>query len=236
MITKHFNFFHEDEVLFKLRHPCIVRIFGFNYGDDQHPPSIFLSLEPNSLESSIQNHQINNNEKNRIIIEIVLGMRYIHSNNLIHRDLKPANILLSRNKHVRISDFGLAKEENLETSQSKGIGTLRFTDPELLREEAEYTNKVDVYSFGITLIFILMNEYPKFNLLDIASGNFPQLPSTTVEWVIDLLHQCLSVSPEDRPSFAEILNHTILIFSHQHKALHNHLNNKTSIKTFTIEF
>ncbi|WP_304523318.1 protein kinase domain-containing protein, partial [Bacteroides acidifaciens] len=66
----------------------------------------------------------------------------------------PSNILLSQNKHVRISDFGLAKEEDIETSQSKGVGTLRFMAPELVDEEDEeneqqerYTNKVDFYSF-----------------------------------------------------------------------------------------
>ncbi|KAK8849994.1 hypothetical protein M9Y10_018588 [Tritrichomonas musculus] len=73
----------------------------------------------------------------------------------MHRDLKPSNILLSKNKHVRISDFGL------EMSQSKGVGTMRFMAPEIFEEkedddeeedddksETRYTNKVDVYSFG----------------------------------------------------------------------------------------
>ena len=148
------RFLNESEILVQLRHPCIVRIVGFDYGDSSHPPSIFLSLEPSSLENSIQRHELTNEDKNRITVEIVLGMRYIHLNNLIHRDLKPSNILLSQNKHVRISDFGLAKEEDIETSQSKGVGTLRFMAPELVDEEDEeneqqerYTNKVDFYSF-----------------------------------------------------------------------------------------
>ena len=88
-------------------------------------------------------------------------MRYIHSNNLIHRDLKPDNILLSHSKHVRISDFGLTKENDLTFSQSKGVGTLRFMAPELFEVDENneriqrYNNKVDVYSFGIILIYIV---------------------------------------------------------------------------------
>ena len=203
------RFLQESETLVRLRHPCIVRIHGFDYGDSSHPPSIFLSLEKNSLEKSIQKHQLTNEEKNRITIEIVLGMRYIHRNNNMHRDLKPANILLSQNKHVRISDFGLAKEEDFQASQSKGIGTLRFMAPELFPNEEEnekerYTNKVDVYAFGIVLIYIVTDEYPKYNMAKVLTGELPQLPSTVCPWVVELIHQCLQLSANDRPTFNDI--------------------------------
>ena len=125
------RFLCECEILFKLRHPCIIRVYGFNNGDKTHRPSIILSLEPKSLETAINNKELNEEEKNRITVELVLGMRYIHKFKIMHRDLKPLNILLSKNKHVRITDFGLAKLEELSTSQSKGIGTLRFMAPEL---------------------------------------------------------------------------------------------------------
>ena len=49
----------ECEILIKLRHPCIVRVFGFSQGDDTHPPSIILSLESTSLEKSIQSKELN---------------------------------------------------------------------------------------------------------------------------------------------------------------------------------
>lgn len=201
------RFLSEGEILFKLPHPCIIRIIGVNYGNESHAPSIILSLEPTSLEKAIQEKELDDKQKNRIAVEIVLGMRYIHHRNIMHRDLKPSNILLSKNRHVRISDFGLAKEEDLETSQSKGVGTLRFMAPELFNEEDEgfmYNNKVDVYSFGITLIYIVTGSYPKFNLRNISMGILPSLPSTIVNWVRELIIKCISTSPENRPSFAEI--------------------------------
>ena len=205
----------ECEILIKLRHPCIVRVFGFSQGDDTHPPSIILSLESTSLEKSIQSKELNEEEKNRITVEVVLGMRYIHKKKFMHRDLKPSNILLSKNKHVRISDFGLAKEESLEMSQSKGVGTMRFMAPELFEEkddededknksETRYTNKVDVYSFGITLIYIVTGKYPTFSLKNVVNGVLPKLKEPIVEWVRELIFRCLSHSPEERPSFAEI--------------------------------
>lgn len=202
------RFLTECGVLFKLRHPCIIRIYGFNYGDDEHPPSIILSLEPTSLEKAIQKKELNDAQKCKIAVELVLGMRYVHRRKFMHRDLKPSNILLSQNNHVRISDFGLAKEENLETLQTKGVGTLLFMAPELLEEGdddvASYTNKVDVYSFGITLIFIVTENYPKFSLRNVSKGIIPPLPARVVSWVRDLITRCLSLDPENRPSFDEI--------------------------------
>ena len=198
---------YEGEILFKLRHPCLVRIIGINNGDKTHPPSIFLSLEPKSLEKSIHDKEVDNRQKNRIAIEIVLGMRYIHKHNFMHRDLKPSNILLSKNMHVRISDFGLAKEESLEISQSKGIGTMRFMAPELFEENdsaIRYNNKVDVYSFGITLIYIITEQYPDFSLKNIAAGVAPKIKGSVVDWVHELIDRCLSNLPDDRPSFNEI--------------------------------
>ena len=126
----------------------------------------------------------------------------------MHRDLKPLNILLSKNLHVRISDFGLAKEEEVSVSQSKGVGTMRFMAPEIFEENDDgitYTNKVDVYSFGIMLIFIIADVYPKFNLKNALIGVMPQLPEKIVGWVRDLIVKCLSPSPDERPSFDEIL-------------------------------
>lgn len=202
------RFFSEGEVMFILRHPCILDIIAVNYGDNEHPPSLILSLEPKNLESAIANKELDDMLKCRITVEVVLGMRYIHRRNYMHRDLKPSNILLSKENHVRISDFGLAKEEDLETSQSKGVGTLRFMAPELFVEEDDdtthYTNKVDVYSFGITLFYIVNGSYMKFNMKNVVNGVVPQLPSNIVKWVRELIVKCLSPVPENRPSFAEI--------------------------------
>lgn len=133
-------------------------------------------------------------------------MQYIHKRKFMHRDLKPLNILLSKNNHVRISDFGLAKEEDFEISQTKGVGTLRFMAPELFDSETDtsYTNKVDIYTFGIILIYIVTDEYPIFNLSKVVTGVLPKLPKKISKWVCELIISCLSKSPENRPTFADI--------------------------------
>ena len=68
----------------------------------------------------------------------------------------------------------------------------------------KYTNKVDVYSFGITLIFIVNDSYAKFSLKNASNGVIPALPKSITSWVHKLIVRCLSPSPDERPSFAEI--------------------------------
>ena len=202
------HFVGEGEILFKLRHPCIIDIVGFSYGDDCHPPSIFLSLEPTSLESAISKNELSEEDKNRIIVEVVLGMRFIHRRNFMHRDLKPSNILLSKKLHVRISDFGLAREDDISITMTRNVGTLRFMAPELFEENdsVNYTNKIDVYSFGITLLYIVTGRYPAFSMKNAVNGVRPDISGKVVGWVSALICRCLSPTAENRPSFNEIFD------------------------------
>ena len=169
---------------------------------------MILALEQNSLETAIQENKLTNEEKNMITVEIVLGMRYFHKNNYMHRDLKSTHILLNKENHVRLSGFILAKEEKLDESQTKGIGTLRFMAPELFYDDEsdnKYTRKIDVYSFGIILCYIITGKYLPFSMRKIVTGKPPTLPENITHWAHDLILSCLSFDSEKRPSFAEIL-------------------------------
>lgn len=79
--------------------------------------------------------------------------------------------------------------------------------PELLVENGDaeklihYTNKIDVYSFGITLIYIVTGKYPNFNIKNVVNGTNPSLPKTIAKWVHKLINQCLSLDADKRPSF-----------------------------------
>ena len=198
------NFISECELLFRFQHPCIIHVYSVNFGDENHKASMILKLEKTSLENAIRNNELSNEDKNRITVEIVLGMRYIHKNNFMHRDLKPSHILLSKKNHARISNLSLAKEEKPGESREAGIGTLKFMAPEVLNEEDNYTRKIDVYSFGIILIYIVTGEYPAFTLRSVMSGQPPALPENIVKWTRELITSCLSFEPEKRPSFDEI--------------------------------
>ena len=100
-----------------------------------------------------------NTETVKVIYQIAEGMKYIHSKKVIHRDLKPTNILLSSDGTVKICDFGISKLMTIEEqTMTRGLGSQKFMAPEILNEEDNYDVKVDAYSFGIVVFFVIWME------------------------------------------------------------------------------
>lgn len=88
-----------------------------------------------------------------------------------------------------------------EQSLTKGIGTQKFMAPEMINEE-NYTEKVDVYSFGVLVYFILSGgELPNIKIKDICAGKTAPFPSSFVLLVQQLIEACWLFDPRERPSF-----------------------------------
>ncbi|EGR33665.1 protein kinase domain protein [Ichthyophthirius multifiliis] len=92
--------------------------------------------------------------------EIVLAIESVHKMNYIHRDIKPDNILLTKNGHIKLSDFGLCKQTNRKRLFST-VGTPDYIAPEVFGQEG-YTESVDWWSVGI-IIYEMLIGYPPFN-------------------------------------------------------------------------
>ena len=99
-----------------------------------------------------------------IIYQIVCGVKYLHSNNIMHRDLKPENILMtdiSDTADIRLLDFGLSKIVGNEEKCTEPYGTLSFVAPEVLQGKP-YDKSVDLWSIGI-ITFLLLCGYLPFD-------------------------------------------------------------------------
>lgn len=195
--------FQDDfEVLNHLNHPNIVKSYGFCYGDKRHPPSVLLEYCPYSLKKSVKN--LTNTERVSIIFEICETMSYAHNLGIIHRDLKPENILLDSKKHVKLSDFGISSLIKTESNQFSS--PYQLIAPELFHSAIKYDSKVDVYSFGVIVYFILTNgQYPQLTVADIVLGKKPEIPPTINAYSSELINNCCATSPSDRPSFDQIV-------------------------------
>jgi mitogen-activated protein kinase 1/3 len=84
------------------------------------------------------------------VYQILRGLKYIHSANVLHRDLKPSNLLLKSNCDLKICDFGLAR--GVEDEQSGGLTeyvvTRWYRAPEIMLACQEYTSAIDMWSVG----------------------------------------------------------------------------------------
>ena len=196
------SLFVEYDLLNSLDHPNIIKVHGFFFGDKKYNPSILLDYCKYNLETAIK--LLTDADLIGVVYEICSAMKYVHSKKIIHRDLKMKNILINSKKHVCICDFGISKMMDITTltSMTHGVGTFAFMAPELFKKKGNYTEKVDVYAFGVILYFILTKgEYPEYN------QNYDQviIPKSINKLSATIIKKCWATAPEKRPSFSSIL-------------------------------
>ncbi|KAG6961556.1 hypothetical protein JG688_00009028 [Phytophthora aleatoria] len=116
-------------------------------------------------------------------------MTHIHNKRMVHRDIKPHNLLTNRQGEVKISDFGLARTLNDNSTSTKTfVGTLLYMAPERIGG-GDYSYPADIWSFGLALISVALGRYP----LPTQDGFFGLVDSVSNE-------QCLKLPAE---SFSE---------------------------------
>lgn len=151
----------------------------------------------------------------RIACECASALKYLHAHNLIHRDVKSSNILLDAHWTCKLSDFGMARELSNEASSSARrmtiCGTNEYMSPELLFDE-EYSNSVDVFSFGMVLLEIMKRQqvgkrgeksfavrYPQNSFTLDVDAVQEALPSDAPPSLVMLALQCCEYDSADRP-------------------------------------
>ncbi|PUZ70897.1 hypothetical protein GQ55_2G272600 [Panicum hallii var. hallii] len=150
-------------------------------------------------------------------LEIALAMLHLHEQTprVVHRDLKPSNVLLDAELRARVTDFGHARflPDGKEALTGE-TGTYVYMAPEVIRCEP-YTEKCDVYSFGILLNELITADHPYIDTsygpskiaLGVADGKLrPKLPESDgyPTGLIDLICRTWDAEPSRRPSFAAV--------------------------------
>lgn len=204
-IEKFRYFMNEYEIMNMLDHPNILKTYGFFLSDEKLPPSILLEYCPMNLEKAVKEKILTKVQIVFYIYQIAEGMKYIHSQKVIHRDLKPSNILISKDGMIKICDFGISRLMTAEEqSLTHGIGTQKYMAPEIINEEP-YDEKVDVYSFGVLVYFIISGgELPNIKIRDVCLGKSADIPSSFPTLAQQLIEACWIYDTNMRPSFESI--------------------------------
>jgi serine/threonine protein kinase len=214
----------EARIHAKLKHPLIIGFRGFI---PSPVPTIVTQFVANGSladhlpvgQTGDPSHLSGANRICRIIVGIVLAMRYLHSRGIIHLDLCPENILLDWDWNVRITNFGHSISQF--TREEDGIHldhlalNCRYLAPECYENDIRACDtKADVFSFALILFELVMGE-PAFPLdweplvvmkrLSIDAFR-PQIPASLAQPIRTLIVDCWAQEPRDRPSFDAILN------------------------------
>ena len=198
----------ERDLMVKINNPFIVNI-KFAFQDDSR-----LYIVSDFMQGGDMFYHLHYNKKfdepraKFYAIELILGLEFLHKNNMIYRDLKPENILMDSNGHLKISDFGLSKIlENPEEKAYTLCGTPQYLAPEILKKKG-YDKSVDWWSLGC-FIYEMLTGYlpfyiPKGNKINPKVFDEPlRFPPNVNPVAINLISQLLNVNPKKRLGYGE---------------------------------
>jgi serine/threonine protein kinase len=207
----------EIRIMKKLKHKNIVNLLDAI----THEGQIYLILEhcgDGDLKRYLRKRPMYERQVRHYQKQLMEGLQYLRSCNIMHRDLKPQNLLLTDNKRVlKISDFGFAKTLNTDESMNETMcGTPYYMAPEIMHN-IKYSTNSDLWSVGIIMYEMLYGIYPygegitgPFDLRDKIDHNdiiYPKLETALTPFALNLLQHLLQKLPEKRITWDDYFDH-----------------------------
>jgi Protein kinase domain/Ankyrin repeats (3 copies) len=195
--------FTERNILMSISHPFIVKLnFAF-----QTPEKLVMVMDfcPNGdLGTQLAREKHFSEEKAKFyLIEVLLALQELHRHGIIFRDLKPENVVLDRDGHARLTDFGLSKEGIGDGQLAKSFcGSVAYLAPEMLRKSG-HSRSVDWYLLGVLLYEMLVGAPPYYSsnreqlFNNIQRGKL-KIPSTISGEAKNLIKNLLQRDPGKR--------------------------------------
>ena len=218
---KYYN--NEIELITKLNHQNIVKYYK-SFTENNKIYIIMEYFDNGDLESYIKALKFDkgkNENKNKaeiwnIFYQCMAGLNYLHSMGVIHRDIKPQNIFMTKNKIIKIGDFGVSAKfkdkqilKKIISLKNTIVGTYEFMAPEVFKKD--YNEKSDIYSMGCVFYQILfLKPYQKKSFKYENNKPIQRLESGPISSISDInfkeiLTQMLEQDAEKRPDSKTIL-------------------------------
>uniref|UniRef100_A0A4W4GAD7 Tyrosine-protein kinase n=1 Tax=Electrophorus electricus TaxID=8005 RepID=A0A4W4GAD7_ELEEL len=207
------KFLSEARILKQYDHPNIVKLIGVC--TQRQPIYIVMELVPGGDFLSFlrkKKEDLKTKQLVKFALDAAAGMAYLELKNCIHRDLAARNCLVGENNLLKISDFGMSRQEDDGIYSSSGLKQIpiKWTAPEALNY-GRYSSESDVWSYGILLweTFSLgVCPYPGMTNQQareqVEKGYRLSCPQKCPEEVYKIMQRCWDYKPENRPKFAEI--------------------------------
>ena len=233
------KFEQECRFLSAIKHPHIVQYLGTYHDPELRLPVLLMELMDESLTRFLERSHLPlpyHTEVN-LCHDIAMALSYLHSNGIVHRDLSSNNVLLIAGSRAKVTDFGMVKLYDVNTTAhltplTLCPGTMVYMSPEALGEPPVYTDKLDSFSLGVLCVQIMTQQFPdpgdRFKIMEI---NDPRIPSGRVKVdipeierrqshidLIDPAHpllqvalDCLKDRDKERPSCHELCGHLSIL-------------------------
>jgi eukaryotic-like serine/threonine-protein kinase len=192
-----------------LHHPGVAQVFDFGTGEavDDHPPYLVMEYVDGKPLSAIlrPGQPMDPAAAARLVAETGDALGAAHAQGIVHRDVKPANILVTDERQVKITDFGIARAADAVALTRTGevLGTPQYISPEQA-EGRTATPASDVYSLGAVAYECLVGQRPFVADSPVATAlahlrqPVPELPSTVPPELAAVVRRALAKAPEER--------------------------------------
>ena len=203
------RFYQEAKAAGRLNHPNIFTIYDLGQSGDVAYIAMELMEEPDLQSIVASNQRLPIDDAVDIAFQVAIALAYANQHGVVvHRDIKPSNIMVLRDKHVKIADFGIAKMDSslLRTQTGLIVGTPLYMSPEQFMGQT-VDSRSDIFSLGIVLYQLLTGQLP-FNgesansIMYQIVNEEPPKPSSlnpeTPEMLDAIVSKCLAKKPEDR--------------------------------------
>lgn len=207
------KFLQEAKILKQYDHPNIVKLIGVC--TQRQPVYIIMELVPGGDFLSFlrkRKDELKLKQLVRFSLDVAAGMLYLEGKNCIHRDLAARNCLVGENNTLKISDFGMSRQEDGGVYSSSGLKQIpiKWTAPEALNY-GRYSSESDVWSFGVLLweTFSLgVCPYPGMTNQQareqVERGYRMSAPQNCPEEIFTIMMKCWDYKPENRPKFSDL--------------------------------
>ena len=204
--------YREVSILRKVSHPNIIKYYS-SFLENESLCIIMEYAELGDLYTLIKHYKRHQKFFDELLLwrisyEVLTGLEYLHSNNIIHRDIKCLNLFLSKDHHVKIGDLGVSTISAIGGMHCTRVGTPLYLSPELVKQ-VPYDYKTDIWSFGCSLYHLASLEPPFTgnNLIvlgnNIVKGRPKELPMMYSNELKLFIEKMLTKRPEKRPSAKE---------------------------------
>ena len=204
--------FNEIEIISRLDHKNIIHVEKI-LEDSKNYYIIMEYCEKGELFDYIVNKErLNPAEASLFFYQLINGVEYIHQQGFAHRDLKPENLLLTKEKILKIIDFGLCHDFDGENYLTTKCGSPSYAAPEILKGYPYDGFKTDIWCCGIILYAMLCGYLPfdgdnNQEIFQSIVECKPEFPDFLEDDSINLLIWILNSEPNDRISIEEIKCH-----------------------------
>jgi serine/threonine protein kinase len=210
-------FRREIEIMYKIHHPNVVRLFS-HFEDNQNCYFIMEFISQGNFYNLLlkqKNKCLEPQMVAKLMKDIINAVYFLHQMNppIIHRDIKPENALLSENSVSKLTDFGWSNYINDENEQRNTFcGTPIYLAPEMIQGTG-HDERVDIWCIGCLMFELLVGRPPfsgpnKEGLMYNILKNKITYPNTLDEDAKDLIQQILKTDPKQRISLQDIIKHS----------------------------